>query len=281
MANAQKRESSYYVLTRSDIDLYLQDVASRGCKQGTLENYRRSLLNFFDWLPEGKQVSREKVYEYQEYLIGKYTSRTVNMKMTAINGILGFLDLREYQSTVKASVDDTAIQPELSRNEYLRMLSAAKAIGDERLYLIIKLFGLFGTTGIAVQEFDKVTVEAVRSGTIVTFPNRNRLALRIPACVQSELLEYAKEKGVKSGPIFLTREGRPLGRTTLSNMVPHIARYAKVEENKCTPRCLQKLYAETWDTIKSNVNVMLQMTYDKLLEQEQVIYGWQDVQLRA
>lgn len=278
MANAQKRESSYYVLTRSDIDLYLQDVASRGCKQGTLENYRRSLLNFFDWLPEGKQVSREKVYEYQEYLIGKYTSRTVNMKMTAINGILGFLDLREYQSTVKASVDDAAIQPELSWNEYLRMLSAAKAIGDERLYLIIKLFG---TTGIAVQEFDKVTVEAVRSGTIVTFPNRNRLALRIPACVQSELLEYAKEKGVKSGPIFLTREGRPLGRTTLSNMVPHIARYAKVEENKCTPRCLQKLYAETWDTIKSNVNVMLQMTYDKLLEQEQVIYGWQDVQLRA
>lgn len=278
MANAQKRESSYYVLARSDIDLYLQDVASRGCKQGTLENYRRSLLNFFDWLPEGKQVSREKVYEYQEYLIGKYTSRTVNMKMTAINGILGFLDLREYQSTVKASVDDTAIQPELSRNEYLRMLSAAKAIGDERLYLIIKLFG---TTGIAVQEFDKVTVEAVRSGTIVTFPNRNRLALRIPACVQSELLEYAKEKGVKSGPIFLTREGRPLGRTTLSNMVPHIARYAKVEESNCTPRCLQKLYAETWDTIKSNVNVMLQMTYDKLLEQEQVIYGWQDVQLRA
>ena len=278
MANAQKRDFSYYVLTRSDIDLYLQDVASRGCKQGTLENYRRSLLNFFDWLPEGKRVSREKVYEYQEYLIGKYTSRTVNMKMTAINGILGFLDLREYQSTVKASVDDTAIQPELSRNEYLRMLSAAKAIGDERLYLIIKLFG---TTGIAVQEFDKVTVEAVRSGTIVTFPNRNRLALRIPACVQSELLEYAKEKGVKSGPIFLTREGRPLGRTTLSNMVPHIARYAKVEENKCTPRCLQKLYAETWDTIKSNVNVMLQMTYDKLLEQEQVIYGWQDVQLRA
>lgn len=278
MANAQRRDSSYYVLARSDIDLYLQDVASRGCKQGTLENYRRSLLNFFDWLPEGKQVSREKVYEYQEYLIGKYTSRTVNMKMTAINGILGFLDLREYQSTVKASVDDAAIQPELSRNEYLRMLSAAKAIGDERLYLIIKLFG---TTGIAVQEFDKVTVEAVRSGTIVTFPNRNRLALRIPACVQSELLEYAKEKGVKSGPIFLTREGRPLGRTTLSNMVPHIARYAKVEESKCTPRCLQKLYAETWDTIKSNVNVMLQMTYDKLLEQEQVIYGWQDVQLRA
>lgn len=278
MANAQRRESSYYVLARSDIDLYLQDVASRGCKQGTLENYRRSLLNFLDWLPEGKRVSRKMVYDYQNYLIGKYTSRTVNMKMTAINGILGFLDLREYQSTVKASVDDTAIQPELSRNEYLRMLSAAKAIGDERLYLIIKLFG---TTGIAVQEFDKVTVEAVRSGTIVTFPNRNRLALRIPACVQSELLEYAKEKGVKSGPIFLTREGRPLGRTTLSNMVPHIARYAKVEENKCTPRCLQKLYAETWDTIKSNVNVMLQMTYDKLLEQEQVIYGWQDVQLRA
>ena len=244
MANAQRRESSYYVLTRSDIDLYLQDVASRGCKQGTLENYRRSLLNFFDWLPEGKRVSREKVYEYQEYLIGKYTSRTVNMKMTAINGILGFLDLREYQSTVKASVDDTAIQPELSRNEYLRMLSAAKAIGDERLYLIIKLFG---TTGIAVQEFDKVTVEAVRSGTIVTFPNRNRLGPADPRLRAKRALRVRQGKRGKIGAPSSSR-GRagPLGRTTLSNMVPHIARYAKVEENKCTPRCLQKLYAETW-----------------------------------
>lgn len=145
---------------------------------------------------------------YEIGTIGKYTSRTVNMKMTAINGILGFLDLREYQSTVKASVDDTAIQPELSRNEYLRMLSAAKAIGDERLHLIIKLFG---TTGIAVQEFDKVTLEAVRSGTIVTFPNRNRLALRIPACVQSELLEYAKEKGGKIGPHLPHEGGQALG----------------------------------------------------------------------
>ena len=72
-----------------------------------------------------------------------------------------------------------------------------------------------------------------------------------------------------------------MGRTTVSNMVPRIARYAKVDEEKCTPRCLQKLYTETWDTIKSNVNVMLQMTYDKLLEQEQLKYGWQDIPLRA
>ena len=208
MANAQRRESSYYVLARSDIDLYLQDVASRGCKQGTLENYRRSLLNFFDWLPEGKRVSREKVYEYQEYLIGKYTSRTVNMKMTAINGILGFLDLREYQSTVKASVDDTAIQPELSRNEYLRMLSAAKAIGDERLYLIIKLFG---TTGIAVQEFDKVTVEAVRSGTIVTFPNRNPAGPADSRLRAKRALRVRQGKRGKIGPHFPHEGGQALG----------------------------------------------------------------------
>ena len=278
MPNAQARDLSYYVLTESDIDSYLRDLSSRNCRQGTLENYRRSVVNFFDWLPEGKQVSRKKVYEYQKYLLGKYSSRTVKMKMTAVNGILGFLDLREYQSTVKVSIDKNQVQPELSRSEYLRMLSAAKAIGDERLYLMIKIFA---KTGIAVQDFDKITVEAVREGEIVTFTNRIRQTIRLPSCLQRELLEYAKEVGVQCGPIFLTRGGKPLGRTTVSNMVPRIARYAKVDEEKCTPRCLQKLYTETWDTIKSNVNVMLQMTYDKLLEQEQLKYGWQDIPLRA
>ena len=206
MPNAQARDLSYYVLTESDIDSYLRDLSSRNCRQGTLENYRRSVVNFFDWLPEGKQVSRKKVYEYQKYLLGKYSSRTVKMKMTAVNGILGFLDLREYQSTVKVSIDKNQVQPELSRSEYLRMLSAAKAIGDERLYLMIKIFA---KTGIAVQEFDKITVEAVREGEIVTFPNRIRQTIRLPSCLQRELLEYAKEVGVQCGPIFLTRAENP------------------------------------------------------------------------
>lgn len=140
---------------------------------------------------------------------------------------------------------------------------------------------LFATTGIGVQEIVNVTVEAAQTGSVVTFPNRNRQEIRIPPCVQGEILSYAKENGIQSGPVFLTRQGTPLGRTSISNMVPRISKDARVEESKCTPRCLQKLYEDTQKNIRANVAVMLQMTYDRMLEQEQVIYGWEDVQQRV
>ena len=118
------------------------------------------------------------------------------MKMTSINGLLDFLDLRECQVTAKLPMDKDEVKPELTRSEYLRMLAAAKANGDERLYLLIKLFA---TTGIGVQEIVNVTVEAVETGTVVTFPNRNRQELRIPPCVRQELLLYAKENNIQFG----------------------------------------------------------------------------------
>ncbi len=277
-AQRQANHGTPYVLKEADIDSYLQDMESRDRRKGTLDNYHRCLEDFLAWLPEGKEIFRERVYAYQEHLAERYTPGTVNMKMTTVNGLLDFLDLRECQVTAKLQVDKDEVKPELTRSEYLRMLAAAKANRDGRLYLLIKLFA---TTGIGVQEIVNVTVEAVQTGSVVTFPNRNRQEIRIPPCVQGEILSYAKENGIQSGPVFLTRQGTPLGRTSISNMVPRISKDARVEESKCTPRCLQKLYDDTQKNIRANVAVMLQMTYDRMLEQEQVIYGWEDVQQRV
>lgn len=187
MLSAQKQANhgSPYVLKEADIDSYLQDMESRNRRKGTLDNYHRCLEDFLAWLPEGKEIFRERVYAYQEHLAERYTPGTVNMKMTTVNGLLDFLDLRECQVTAKLQVDKDEVKPELARSEYLRMLAAAKANRDGRLYLLIKLFA---TTGIGVQEIVNVTVEAVQTGIVVTFPNRNRQEIRIPPCVQGEIV---------------------------------------------------------------------------------------------
>ena len=195
--------------------------------------------------------------------------------MAPINGLLEYLDVRALQVTTALAPTPGEIKPELSRSEYLRLLSAAKLKQNERLYLLIKLFA---TTGIAVQEVPSITVEAVQSGKVVTFPNRIRKELRIPLCVQQELLEYCRENGIVSGSIFLTRSGSPISRTAISTMIQQLSKDSRVDRNKCNPRCLQKLYDDTQDNIQANVAVMLQMTYDNLLEKEQTLYGWKDVQ---
>ena len=59
-------------------------------------------------------------------------------------------------------------------------------------------------------------------------------------------------------------------------MIQKLAGAARVSEEKCNPRCLRKLYLTTQDTLKQNVAVLLQMTYDRMLEQEQDTYGWDE-----
>lgn len=148
-------------LTEEAIESYLQSVASQGRTKGTLANYRRSLSKFFQWLPGEKLLSQETVEAYRGHMIEDlhYTPNSINMNLTPINAILAYMGLWNYQVPM-ASLEKAEYQPEISRSEYLRLLSAAKQTNKEKVYLLIKVFA---TIGIQVQELPHVTVEAVRN----------------------------------------------------------------------------------------------------------------------
>ena len=59
--------------------------------------------------------------------------------MSAANSFLEWLGCREFQLTGRLSCGRDA-QLELTRSEYLRLLSTARALRQERVYLLIKLF---------------------------------------------------------------------------------------------------------------------------------------------
>ena len=58
--------------------------------------------------------------------------------------------------------DKGNIQPELSRTEYLRLLSAAKHLGKEKAYLLIKTLG---GAGMRVQELPQLTLIVILRAT--------------------------------------------------------------------------------------------------------------------
>lgn len=117
---------------------------------------------------------------------------------------------REFQLTGRLSCGRDA-QLELTRSEYLRLLSTARALRQERVYLLIKLFT---STGLPVHELEQVTVEAAGEGVLL-LPGE-AMPQRLPDCLRRELLDYARRRGISSGPIFVTRTGRPCGRAGVS-----------------------------------------------------------------
>lgn len=257
------------------VDAYLEDMKARGCTPDTIKSYRRNLTRFYRALPPDKSLDRKAVENWRDAMLAHgYMPRTVNNRLSSANGFLEYLGLREYQSLRQVKPDEDQVQPELTRNEYLRLLSAARALGKERTYLLTKVFAV---VGLAVQELPSLDVEAVRNGRVTLAANRPDRLRHIPDCLREELAAYIRREGITSGPVFVTRSGRPINRTSVTGCIQQLARDARVAPEKCNPRCLRKLCQSTREGIQQNMTLLAEQTLERLLEQEQLAIGWEEV----
>lgn len=199
-----------------------------------------------------------------------YKPSTINQRLVSVNCLLAYLKLWEYQLPLCPDVTDT--QPELTRSEYLRLLSAARVLRKKRSYLLVKVFAC---TGIAVRELPKLTVEALKEGRLALTGGEGRI-IPLTGPFSKELLDYARQEGIKAGPVFVTRNGRNLNRTGVTAAIQRLAQDARVPPEKCNPRCLRKLHLATRESVEQSVSMLVDQALDRLLEQEQALIGWED-----
>ena len=83
---------------------------------------------------------------------------------------------------------------------------------------------------LPLRSLSRVTVEAVQEGWVFA-PRR----LRVPPCLRAELLAYAGEQGIGSGPVFCTRYGKLMDRGNINVRIQSLARDARVSAEKCNP----------------------------------------------
>ena len=259
-------------IAQDDITEYLRTIEGKRT-QGTIEEYRYSLRLLFEFLPEDKKIRPYTLKAWQQAMIKEgYSYRTINARISAANSFLVFCGRREWR--LEKQLEPQAYQqPELTRNEYLRLLQAAKLMGKEREYLLVKLFAC---TGIAVKDICRVTVEAAQNGEIVVGNKGRRQIIRIPEWLKNELLDFATRKGITSGEIFLTRNGTQMRRTNIADNIRWLCQPAQVPEEKGNPRCLRKLYQDTQESIRKNIEVLVEQAYMRMLESEQLTIGWSE-----
>ena len=254
---------------------FLDNMKERGCTPESIKSYRCNLTAFFQFLPQDKRLTRHTAAEWRDELLAHgYMPRTINSRLSAVNSMLNYLGLWEYQVPEQLQLtEEDEKQPELTRNEYMRLLSAARLLGKERTYLLIKTFAV---TGMTVHELPELTVEAVQAGQIVLSDNRAKRVIHIPDCLREELLDYIRRETIHSGPVFITRNGKTINQTAVTAYIQHLATDARVEPEKCNPRCLRKLYQSTREGIQQNMILLMEQAYERLLEQEQLIVGWEE-----
>lgn len=247
---------------------FLENLREHGRTKNTISVYRRNLSKLRKSLPEGSNLDPAFLSNWQAELLKQgYSPGTVNSCTATVNSLLEFAGRRDLQAGQLPINEETPL-PELTRNEYLRLLQTAKLLGKRQTYLLVLLFG---TMDLPLRALSCVTVEAVREGWVFV-PRR----LRIPSCLRAELLTYAEEQGIGSGPVFCTRYGKLMDRWNINTRIQSLSRDARVAPEKCNPRCLRKLCIATQENIRANLELLAEQTYDRLLENEALTVGWNE-----
>ena len=217
----------------------------------TLEKYIRDIKAFFEWI-SGTEIDKQKVLNYKEYLIGKFAPTSVNSVLSSLNSFFEFnnwyelkVKMLKIQKQIFAQKDK-----ELSKAEYERLLDAAKAKSNERLYLLMQTIC---SSGIRVSELQYVTVEAIklRKATI-NCKGKMRIVI-LPKELCRMLTEYAKTQKITSGSVFVTKTGKPLDRSTIWKMMKALCECAKVSKYKVFPHNLRHLFARTFYTLQKDI----------------------------
>ena len=260
------------ILTREILDDYVEQLRKQGRREDSVRNSETIFQQFFNTLPQSKVITRETLLQWRKSLLEEgYAVRTANSKVSLINSLLESMDCREYQVSGQLETEEY-LAPELTRQEYIRMLQTARTLGDQRSYLLTKLFA---TTGLAVLDLPKVTVEAARVGNLRIESGKKQELLRFPACLQEDLLYYANLNGRKGGSIFTKKNGEPLARTQVSLYIQQLAVDARVPAEKGNIRCLRQLYKNAISSIEANFELLVQQAYARQLELEQLSVGWE------
>ncbi len=218
----------------------------------TIEKYIRDVKTFADYA-NSLDVTKEMVIAYKNKLIAdNYAVRSINSMIASLNSLfvfVGWEDLKVKSIKLQRQIYCPE-EKELTKAEYLRLVNTAKQKGNERLNLMIQT--ICGT-GIRVSELQYITVEAVKCGEAVVSLKGKTRSVFIVRGLQKKLLRYATEQGIKSGPIFITRSGKPMSRTNIWKEMKNLCEQANVNPDKVFPHNLRHLFARTFYGIEKDI----------------------------
>ena len=238
-------------ITKELINKFRQYLIEEEKATATVEKYIRDINVFAAWLGE-KTLDKETVLTYKESLTKNYAPASVNSVLSSLNSFFAFnewYNLRvknlKIQRQIFANKDN-----ELTKDEYKRLLTAAKGKGNEQLYFLMQTIC---STGIRVSELCYITVESLKAQKAqINLKGKMRVVI-LPKDLCRMLMQYSKGQKITSGSVFVTKSGKPLDRSNIWKIMKALCERAGVARAKVFPHNLRHLFARTFYSIQKDI----------------------------
>ena len=217
----------------------------------TVNKYLHDVGEFQIWFGE-QELCKISVLAYKAYLCEHYAPASVNAALSSLNSFFNFMewyDLRVKNLKIQKQIF-ASTEKELTKAEYDRLLQAAKQKKNERLYLLMQTIC---STGIRVSEVRHITVESVSRGIAEINCKGKRRQVFLPKQLCQILKQYIREQKIKSGAVFVTKNGNPLDRSNIWSDMKKLCKAANVSKKKVFPHNLRHLFARTYYSLQKDI----------------------------
>ena len=232
--------NNQFFITEEKINEYLSYLREEEHAPATIEKYSRDIRNFKNFL-NGSEITKQAAVDWEIKLCETHKKSSVNAMLVAVNGFFRYFNIKINMKLLKIQRNTFVSKNKiLSAGDYERLIHAAKSRNDECLALLMQTLG---STGIRVSELKFITVAAVRDGKAeVTNKSKTRIVFIIKA-LKNLLLAYTKKRGIISGCIFITKNGKPLDRSNIWRKIKKLSESAKIEKSKLFTHNFRKMFA--------------------------------------
>ena len=233
------------------IKKYAESLAYEEKSGNTTEKYIRDVSFFARWLGDG-ELTKAALIDYKAYLCGKYAPASANSVISSLNSFFAFCgrhDLRIKTLKIQRRIFSDK-ERELTGDEYMRLLTAAKSRNNRRLYYVLQTLC---SCGLRVSELRFITAESVMSGEAAINCKGKMRTVFLPRKLCEMLRKYMKKNGIRSGSVFVTRGGKPLDRSYIWKMMKSLCADAHVAAAKVFPHNLRHLFARTYYSVQKDV----------------------------
>ena len=249
--NALRRDA--HIMKEEMVKSYYHALAVDEEKsESTARQYANYLGRFYNYLGSEKLVEKRIVLAFKKMFLTNHTAKSTNCMVSALNG---FFHLVGWEDCVikQEHVQESAFREGnlcLSIKEYQRLVKTAEKLGKRRLSLIMQTIC---STGIRVSELKYINVESLK-GRMSKVRNKGKVRMIIiPEKMCKLLREYANEKGIEKGPIFITRNGKPIDRSNILHDMKKLGKKARVHTDKIFPHNLRHLFAVTFYKLEKDI----------------------------
>lgn len=219
--------------------------------RATREKYMRDLRCFVEYAEE-RCLCKMLLLDYKAFLEQSYAIRSSNSMIASLNSFLRFMGrqdlcLKQFKMQKEAYCSQ---EKELSKAEYTALVKTAEENNNVRLSLVVQTIC---ATGIRVSELQSITVESVRRAEATVSSKGKTRKIFIVKALQKKLIRYAKEQGIASGILFVTKKGKPLDRSNIWREMKALCAKAGVSRQKVFPHNLRHLFARTFYGIEKDI----------------------------